>query len=226
MAERDCQSRVVRSIGVQMYTMDITPPLTSQRAAILDFLRRELAAGRAPSLADVAERFGFASRNAAHKHVQALLAEGLLEQAPGRKRALQLPGGPADLLPLAVLGRVAAGLPIGADIGLDVAPEDRLWLDRRLFSPSPDYLLKVQGDSMIDDGILDGDLVGVHRTSDARDGQTVIARIDGEITIKRLRRERRRIQLLPRNPAHAPIEIEAGQDFAIEGVYCGLVRQG
>lgn len=209
-----------------MYTMDITPPLTSQRAAILDFLRRELAAGRAPSLADVAERFGFASRNAAHKHVQALLAEGLLEQAPGRKRGLRLPGGSPDLLPLAVLGRVAAGLPIGADIGLDVAPEDRLWLDRRLFSPSPDYLLKVQGDSMIDDGILDGDLVGVHRTADARDGQTVIARIDGEVTIKRLRRERRRIQLLPRNPAHAPIEIEAGQDFAIEGVYCGLVRQG
>ena len=209
-----------------MYTMDITPPLTTQRVAILDFLRRELTAGRAPSLADVAEKFGFASRNAAHKHVQALLAEGLLEQAPGRKRTLQLPGGPADLLPLAVLGRVAAGLPIGADIGLEVAPEDRLWLDRRLFSPSPDYLLKVQGDSMIDDGILDGDLVGVHRTTDARNGQTVIARIDGEVTIKRLRRERRRIQLLPRNPAHAPIEIEAGQDFAIEGVYCGLVRQG
>ncbi len=209
-----------------MYTMDITPPLTSQRAAILDYLRRELAAGRAPSLADVAEHFGFASRNAAHKHVQALLAEGLLEQAPGRKRGLRLPGGSPDLLPLAVLGRVAAGLPIGADIGLEVAPEDRLWLDRRLFSPSPDYLLKVQGDSMIDDGILDGDLVGVHRTADARDGETVIARIDGEVTIKRLRRERRRIQLLPRNPAHAPIEIEAGQDFAIEGVYCGLVRQG
>ncbi len=209
-----------------MYTMDITPPLTSQRAAILDYLRRELTAGRAPSLADVAERFGFASRNAAHKHVQALLAEGLLEQAAGRKRGLRLPGGSPDLLPLAVLGRVAAGLPIGADIGLDVAPEDRLWLDRRLFSPSPDYLLKVQGDSMIDDGILDGDLVGVHRTADARDGQTVIARIDGEVTIKRLRRDRRSIQLLPRNPAHAIIKVEAGQDFAIEGVYCGLVRQG
>ena len=209
-----------------MYTMDTTPPLTSQRAAILDYLRRELTAGRAPSLADVAERFGFASRNAAHKHVQALLAEGLLEQAPGRKRGLRLPGGSPDLLPLAVLGRVAAGLPIGADIGLEVAPEDRLWLDRRLFSPTPDYLLKVQGDSMIDDGILDGDLVGVHRTADARDGQTVIARIDGELTIKRLRRERRSIHLLPRNPAHAIIKVEAGQDFAIEGVYCGLVRQG
>ena len=79
---------------------------------------------------------------------------------------------------------------------------------------------------MIDDGILDGDLVGVHRTADARDGQTVIARIDGEVTIKRLRRDRRSIQLLPRNPAHAIIKVEAGQDFAIEGVYCGLVRQG
>ncbi len=209
-----------------MYTMDITPALSSQRAAILDYLRRELAAGRAPSLADVAERFGFSSRNAAHKHVQALLAEGLLEQAPGRKRGLRLPGGSPDLLPLAVLGRVAAGLPIGADIGLEATPEDTLWLDRRLFSPSPDYLLKVQGDSMRDDGILDGDLVGVHRTADARDGQTVIARIDGEVTIKRLRRERRSIHLLPRNPAHAVIKVEAGQDFAIEGVYCGLVRQG
>lgn len=209
-----------------MYTMDINPPLSSQRAAILAYLRRELSAGRSPSLADVADTFGFSSRNAAHKHVQALLAEGLLEQAPDRKRTLQLPGGPADLLPLAVLGRVAAGQPIGADIGLDVAPADRLWFDRRLFSPTPDYLLKVQGDSMLDDGILDGDLVGVHRTADARDGQTVIARIDGDITIKRLRRERHRIRLLPRNPAHAPIDIEAGQDFAIEGVYCGLVRQG
>jgi repressor LexA len=79
---------------------------------------------------------------------------------------------------------------------------------------------------MIDDGILDGDLVGVQRSADARNGQTVIARIDGELTIKRLQRERRVLRLLPRNPAHAPIVVEAGQDFAIEGVYCGLVRQG
>ncbi len=101
-----------------------------------------------------------------------------------------------------------------------------MWLDRRLFSPQPDYLLKVQGDSMIDDGIVDGDLVGVHRTPEARNGQTVVARIDGELTIKRLQRERRRIRLLPRNPAHAPIDVQPGQDFAIEGVYCGLVRRG
>ena len=209
-----------------MYTMDAIEHLSPQRAAVLAFLQRELAAGRGPSLAEIALAFGFASRNAAQKHVQALVADGLLEQATGRSRGLRLPGGPVDLLHLPVLGRVAAGQPIGADIGLDNGLEDRLWLDRRLFSPAPDYLLKVQGDSMIDDGILDGDLVGVQRSADARDGQTVIARIDGELTVKRLQRTTRRIRLLPRNPAHAPIEIERGQDFAIEGVYCGLLRQG
>ena len=211
-----------------------TPPaihdLPPQRAAVLEFLRRELAAGRAPSLAEVALAFGFASRNAAQKHVQALLADGLLEQVPGQKRGLRLPGGAADLLPLPVLGRVAAGLPVSAEgaarLGLLADAETQLWLDRRLFSPRPDYLLRVQGDSMIDDGILDGDLVGVHRTPEARDGQTVVARVDGELTIKRLQRARRTIRLLPRNPAHAPIEVGPGQDFAIEGVYCGLVRKG
>ena len=202
--------------------MDAIDHLPPQRAAVLAFLQRELAAGRAPSLAEIALAFGFASRNAAQKHVQALVADGLLEQTTGRSRGLRLPGGPVDLLPLPVLGRVAAGQPLGADIGLDL----QLWLDRRLFSPAPDYLLKVQGDSMIDDGILDGDLVGVHRTPEARDGQTVVARVDGELTIKRLQYARRTIRLLPRNPAHAPIEVGPGQDFAIEGVYCGLVRKG
>jgi len=211
-----------------MYTMNPADPspLPPQRAAVLAFIRAELAAGRAPSLAEIAAAFGFASRNAAQKHVQALVADGLLEQQAGRKRGLRLPGGGADLLPLAVLGRVAAGTPIGADIGLEAGPDATLWLDRRLFSPRPDYLLRVRGDSMIDDGILDGDLVGVHRTPEARDGQTVVARVDGELTIKRLRREPRAIVLLPRNPAHAPIRVLPGQDFAIEGVYCGLVRKG
>jgi repressor LexA len=215
-----------------MYTMSPADPaeLPPQRAAVLAFLRAELAGGRAPSLAEIALAFGFASRNAAQKHVQALVADGLLEQAPGQKRGLRLPGGGADLLPLPVLGRVAAGTPISAEgvarLGLHADAGEQLWLDRRLFSPRPDYLLKVQGDSMIDDGILDGDLVGVHRTPEARDGQTVVARVDGELTIKRLQRARKTIRLLPRNPAHAPIEVEPGQDFAIEGVYCGLVRKG
>ena len=208
----------------------MTPELPPQRAAVLAFLRQQLAAGHAPSLAEVAHAFGFASRNAAQKHVQALLAEGLLEQVPGRKRGLRLPGGVADLLSLPVLGRVAAGAPVSAEgaarAGLLADPENTLWLDRRLFLPRPDYLLRVQGDSMIDDGILDGDLVGVHRTSDARNGQVVVARVDGEITIKCYERGRKNIRLLPRNPAHAPIVVEPDQDFAIEGVYCGLVRQG
>jgi repressor LexA len=94
-----------------------------------------------------------------------------------------------------------------------------------MFSPTPDYLLRVHGDSMRDDGILDGDLVAVHRGSDARDGQVVVARIDGEITIKRLQLRRDRIRLLPRNPDYAPIDVLPGQDFAIEGLYCGLIRE-
>ncbi len=201
--------------------MDTLPP---QRAAVLAFLRQQLESGQSPSLAEIAHALGFASRNSAQKHVQALAEAGLIEIASGQKRGIRLPGGQsrADLLVLPVLGRVAAGLPIGADIGLD----QQLWLDRHLFSLRPDYLLKVQGDSMIDDGILDGDLVGVHRTSEARNGQVVVARVDGEITIKRFEQGRQRIRLLPRNPDHAPIVVRPDQDFAIEGVYCGLVRQG
>lgn len=202
--------------------METLPP---KRAAVLAFLRDRIQGhGQVPSLAEIATEFGFASRNAAHKHVQALVADGLIELAPGQKRGIRMVGGrgPGQLVALPVLGRVAAGSPIGADIGLD----QQLWLDRSLFSLTPDYLLKVQGDSMVDDGILDGDLVGVHRSGEARNGQVVVARVDGEITIKRFERGRRQIRLLPRNPAHAPIVVEPHQDFAIEGVYCGLVRQG
>ncbi|WCE04144.1 transcriptional repressor LexA [Pseudoxanthomonas sp. JBR18] len=201
--------------------MDTLPP---KRAAVLAFLQDQALRGHTPSLAEIATEFGFASRNAAQKHVQALAEDGLIQLRPGEKRGIRLPGGGRrdGLLALPVLGRVAAGVPIGADIGLD----QQLVLDAGLFSLRPDYLLKVQGDSMIDDGILDGDLVGVHRSHEARDGQTVVARIDGELTIKRLERGPRRIRLLPRNPAHAPIVVPAGADFAIEGLYCGLVRRG
>ena len=202
--------------------MKTLPP---KRAAVLNFLRDQIEGqGQIPSLAEIAEAFGFASRNAAQKHVQALAADGLIELAPGQKRGIRLVGGrgPGQMVLLPVLGRVAAGAPIGADIAMD----RQLWLDRNVFSPTPDYLLKVQGDSMIDDGILDGDLVGVHRTAEARDGQVVVARVDGEVTIKRFERGSDRIRLLPRNPAYAPIVVHAHQDFAIEGVYCGLIRRG
>ena len=123
---------------------------------------------------------------------------------------------------LPVLGRVAAGAPIGADIGSD----EQLLLDRHCFDPMPDYLLRVQGDSMRDDGILDGDLVAVRRAQEALNGRIVVARIDGEITIKRLRTTADAVLLLPRNPDYAPIVVPADADFAIEGLYCGLVRRG
>ena len=113
-----------------------------------------------------------------------------------------------------------AGLPIGADAGV----HDMVLLDRVFFSPAPDYLLRVKGDSMRDEGILSGDLIGVHRTTDARSGQIVVARIDDEITVKLLKVGKDGIRLLPRNPDFAPIVVRGDQDFAIEGLYCGLVR--
>jgi repressor LexA len=196
-----------------------------KRTAVLAFIRERIEEGQPPSLAEIALAFGFASVTAAKKHVQALADAGQIELVPNQRRGIRLLGrdAPGELVSLPVLGRVAAGVPIGADI---VEDAQRLRLDRRLFSRAPDYLLRVQGDSMIDDGILDGDLVGVHRSNAARDGQVVVARVDGEITIKRLEHEGDGIRLLPRNPAHSPIVVEPGQDFAIEGIFCGLIRQG
>ena len=187
--------------------------------------------GFAPSQAEIARAFGFKGVRAAQYHLEALEAAGIVERSPGRARSLrllQLPDGPQqlplptndDVLQLPVLGQVAAGVPIGADIG----SEQVVLMDRTFFSPAPDYLLKVKGDSMRDEGIFDGDLIGVHRTADARNGQVVIARIDDEITVKLLKIGQGRIRLLPRNPDYAPIEVQPGQEFAIEGLYCGLVR--
>ncbi len=206
--------------------------LTDTQRAIHAFLADRIEAdGFAPSQAEIARAFGFKGVRAAQYHLEALEAAGVIERSPGRARSLRLlrlPEGPRqrelaandEALQLPVLGQVAAGVPIGADIGSD----QMLLLDRVLFSPRPDYLLKVKGDSMRDEGIFDGDLIGVHRTSEARTGQVVIARIDDEITVKLLRIAQGKIRLLPRNPDYAPIEVQPGQDFAIEGLYCGLVR--
>ncbi|HEY0503854.1 MAG TPA: transcriptional repressor LexA [Lysobacter sp.] len=204
--------------------------LTARQAQILAFIQDHTdSEGLPPTLQQIADAFGFRQACAAHKHVRRLQDAGHLQVRPNEARGIRLasPAPPRtprhrddDRLTLAVLGRVAAGAPIGADAGI----ERELRLDRALFSTTPDYLLRVQGDSMRDDGIFDGDLVAVKRASDARDGQVVVARIDEEITIKRLERTARRIRLLPRNPAYPPIEIPRGSDFAIEGLYCGLVR--
>ena len=199
--------------------------LSPRRAAILGFIRDRVAShGQPPTLAEIAAAGGLANRASARKQVLALAEAGLVEVTAGQARGIRPAGmrARADLLRVPVLGRVAAGTPIGADAGL----ADTLTLDTRLFSATPDYLLRVQGDSMIEDGILDGDLVGVKRTPDARDGQVVVARLEGELTIKRLAHAAGTLRLLPRNPAYAPIEVQPGQDFAIEGVFCGLVRRG
>ena len=212
--------------------------LTDTQQAILELIAERIEAeGVPPSQTEIARAFGFKGVRAAQYHLEALEAAGAIERVPGRARGIRLkvappqaqaelalpPASNDDALRLPVLGRVAAGLPIGADVPVDMA-DSFLVLDRVLFSPSPDYLLKVQGDSMRDEGIFDGDLIGVHRTRDARSGQIVVARVDEEITVKLLKIGKDRIRLLPRNPDYAPIEVQPDQDFAIEGLYCGLVR--
>jgi repressor LexA len=197
--------------------------------------------GVPPSQAEIAKALGFSGVRAAQYHLEILEQAGFIKRIPGQARGIRLiqaaPNGydepesgssshsraaaaNDDVLRLPVLGRVAAGTPIGADIGGD----DVVLLDRSFFFPTPDYMLKVKGDSMRDDGILDGDLIGVHRTNVASSGQIVVARIDDEITVKLLKIGKDRIRLLPRNPDYEPIEVRPDQDFAIEGLYCGLVR--
>ncbi len=205
-----------------MYSMTT---LTPRRAAILTFIRDCIAQqGQSPSLAEISEAFGFASRSVARKHVLALTEGGFIEVNPHQARGIRLLNQPRrpELLDIPVLGRVAAGAPMGVDAEV----HSRLWLDPALFSRTPDYLLRVQGDSMIGDGILDGDLVGVCRSAQVQNGQIVVARLEGEVTIKRFERAGDSVRLLPRNPAYSPIVVSADQDLAIEGVFCGLVRQG
>lgn len=203
--------------------------ITDTQRSILSLIAERIEAeGVPPSQSEIAAAMGFSSIRAAQYHLEALEQAGAIIRIPGRARGIRLGQGIGnvaatksdDALHLPVLGRVAAGLPIGADIG----SEQVVLLDRVFFSPIPDYLLKVQGDSMRDEGIFDGDLIGVHRTPEARSGQIVVARIDDEITVKLLKIGKDRILLLPRNPDYSPIEVLPDQDFAIEGLYCGLVR--
>ena len=206
----------------------MSPDLTPRQQALYDFIAERLRTEGAPSVAEIARAFGIHD-SAAHKHLRTLEAKGALVLLPGRARGIRLPAAASrkaarrdELLSLPILGRVAAGAPIGAAAG----HEGQMLFDRAAFFPQPDYLLRVKGDSMRDDGILDGDLIAVHRSEVAENGQIVVARIDGEITVKRLQRKRDRLLLLPRNPDYAPIEVPPDADFAIEGLYCGLVRRG
>ena|SRR5687768_2428960 len=215
--------------------------ITDTQQAILDLIRTRLASeGMPPSQSEIAQAFGFSGVRAAQYHLEALEQAGAIQRVPGKARGIRLvqahpeeidervgtsvTSSADDALRLPVLGRVAAGTPIGAGVDGSLGSDDYVLLDRVFFSPAPDYLLKVKGDSMRDEGIFDGDLIGVHRTRDARSGQIVVARLDEEITVKLLKIGQDRIRLLPRNPDYAPIEVLPDQDFAIEGLYCGLVR--
>ena len=195
-------------------------PLTARQAEILaliqDFMER---CGFPPTRAEIAEKLGFKSANAAEEHLRALERKGILDILPGASRGIQLKQAGLPGLPL--IGRVAAGSPILAEENI----KSRHKVDPSLFSPKADYLLKVKGDSMINIGIMDGDLLAVHKTTEARSGQVVVARIDNEVTVKRLKRKDGTISLLPENDNLQPILVDPQvNDFEIEGLAVGVIR--
>jgi len=198
-------------------------PLTPRQSQVLDLIRQYINdTGYPPTRADIAAELGFRSPNAAEEHLKALARKGAIEIIPGTSRGIRLPDAEQPGLPL--VGRVAAGNPILAEENI----EDRIDIPAGFFQPRADYLLRVRGDSMIDAGILDGDLLAVHKTQQATNGQIVVARIEDEVTVKRFQRTRRRNQilLLPENPDYQPIEVDlANPAFAIEGLSVGVIRQ-
>ncbi|MCC7328390.1 MAG: transcriptional repressor LexA [Burkholderiales bacterium] len=200
------------------------PRLTARQRQILDWIRGHVeATGMPPTRAEIAAGLGFSTASSAEDHLQALAKKGALELTPGAARGLRLrdlPGVPIQgLLPL--VGRVAAGSPVLATEHI----EAQYRIDAGLFTPHADYLLRVKGTSMQDAGILDGDLLVVHKTGDARSGQIVVARLGEEVTVKRLKRRGREVTLVAENAAFAPIVIDPKRTaFAIEGVAVGLIR--
>jgi repressor LexA len=192
--------------------------LTPKQQKIFDFIRTNIErSGFPPTRSEIQAAFGFRSPNAAEDHLRKLAQRNAIEILPGTARGIRLKDGGG--LPL--IGRVAAGSPILAEAHV----QGRYQVDPALFKPRADYLLRVRGLSMRDAGILDGDLLAVHRTGEARSGQIVVARVNNEVTVKRLRRRGAGIELLPENPDFEPILVDPRQEgFAIEGIAVGLVR--
>jgi repressor LexA len=207
----------------------LTGKLTERQSEILRLVR-ELTevSGYPPTRAEIAERMGFRSVNAAEQHLRALEKKGAIEISSGASRGIRvLDGRPAGrlgrLLELPVIGRVAAGSPMLAEEHV----QGRYQVDPNLFTPRADYLLRVRGMSMRDAGILEGDLLAVHRTQEARTGQIVVARLADEVTVKRYRRRGHAVQLEAENPEFAPIEVDLRRDaLTIEGVAVGVIRNG
>jgi len=207
--------------------------LTARQQQVFDLIRAEISrTGFPPTRVEIARALGFKSANAAEDHLKALARKGAIALTAGASRGIRLNAGPDDhavpdhapsalaQLLLPIIGRVAAGSPVLAAEHI----EREIGVEPALFSQAPDYLLKVQGSSMRDAGILDGDLLAVKKASDARNGQIVVARLGDDVTVKRLSRSGRDITLLPENPDFQPIRITAGDDFSLEGIAVGLIR--
>lgn len=192
--------------------------LTPRQEEILNLIREWIeTTGLPPTRAEIAERFGFSSPNAAEQHLKGLAKKGALDLVPGTSRGIRLRGGGG--VPL--VGQVAAGRPILAQENI----ERHVQFDPALFTPRADYLLKVRGMSMKDAGILDGDLLAVHRKPEARTGQIVVARLGDEVTVKRFKNRGRLVQLLPENPDFQSIEVDlTREELVIEGIAVGVIR--
>ncbi len=200
--------------------------LTKRQQQILDFIRQtQTEQGYPPTRAEIGMHFGFRSPNAAESHLKALERKGAIHLRGGVSRGIALAEDSAvehkQTVSLPLVGRVAAGMPVLASENI----EDHYTVDPQLFRPKPDYLLRVQGASMRDAGILDGDLLAVHRTPEALNQQIVVARIGDEVTVKRFQRHGARVLLLPENPDYEPIEIDLrDQSIDIEGLGVGVIR--
>jgi len=207
----------------------ITKKLTTRQKQVLKFVSEFIEKHKfPPTRSELAAHFGFRSPNAAEAHLRALEKKSMIGIERGAARGItllplavdELP--PSTHMPLPLVGRVAAGSPILAQENI----EDEYRVDPSLFPRKPHYLLRVEGMSMQDAGILDGDLLAVHRTPEARNGQIVVARVDDEVTVKRFRRRGFLVQLVPENIDFSPIEVDLRlQELAIEGLGVGVIRQ-
>jgi len=198
--------------------------LTPRQAQILEMIQAFIAeTGMPPTRAEIAGELGFKSANAAEEHLRALQKKGALDLVPGASRGIQLKDSLREQMGLPLVGRVAAGSPILAEEHI----ETHYKLDPALFNPKPHYLLRVHGMSMKNAGILDGDLVAVHRTPEVRSRQIIVARLDDEVTVKRYRQDGSLVWLLPENEDFEPIQVDlAEQAMVIEGVVVGVIRDG
>jgi repressor LexA len=197
-------------------------PLTPRQQQIFDLIRDKISdTGMPPTRAEIADFFGFKSANAAEEHLKALAKKGYIEMLPGTSRGIRLAEEFIEAEGLPLIGQVAAGEPILAQEHI----EDRYQIDGNLFRPAADYLLRVNGESMKDIGIMDGDLLAVHQTTDVQNGQVVVARVEDDVTVKRFKRDGNVVYLHAENESFAPIKVDlTSQQFNIEGIAVGVIR--